>query len=86
MKIVFAKRMTKQYEKLSEREREHVDEAIALFRKNPFAAALRNHPLKGTQKNRRALSAGFDLRIIFEEHDKYMLVIMLAVGTHEEVY
>lgn len=33
-----------------------------------------------------SLSAGFDLRIIFEERDGYAVVIMIAVGTHEEVY
>lgn len=86
MKVLFSKRMAKQYAKLSLKDRKRVDDAIALFRQDPFAASLYNHPLKGSQKDRRAISAGFDLRIVFKEQDNYMLVLMLAVGTHEEVY
>ena len=86
MKILFAKRMMKQYWKLRDTERRRVDDAIALFRQDPFAPSLHNHALKGRQKSRRSLSADFDLRIIFEERDHYMVIMMLAVGTHEEVY
>lgn len=37
-------------------------------------------------KGQRSISARFDLRIIFEECDGYAVVIMIAVGNHEEVY
>ncbi len=86
MKILFAKKMLKQYWKLRASERKRVDDAIDLFRKDQFAFSLHNHPLKGAMEGRRSLSAGFDLRIIFEERDGYTVVIMIAVGTHEEVY
>ena len=86
MKILFAKRMTKQYWKLRETERKRVDDGIDLFRRDPFDLVLQNHPLKGPMKGARAISAGFDLRIIFQERENYMVVLMLAVGSHEEVY
>lgn len=86
MKILFTKKMVKQYWKLRGSKRKRVDDAIALFRRDRFAFSLYNHPLKGTMKGRRSLSAGFDLRIIFEERDEYAVVIMIAIGTHQEVY
>ena len=86
MKILFAKKMTKQYWKLRDSERRRIDDAIAIFRRDQFAFSLHNHPLKGSMEGRRSLSAGFDLRIIFEERDEYTVVILIAVGRHEEVY
>ncbi len=86
MKIFFAKKMTKQYWKLRSEDRERVDSAIQVFRNDPFDPTLKNHALKGPMKGARAISAGFDLRIIFEERDGYAIVLMIAVGTHGEVY
>lgn len=86
MRIIFTNRMKKEYWKLQEDKRQCVDEAIELFRIDPFTKTLRNHPLKGLMKGTRSISAGFDLRIVFEVQEKYTLVIMLAVGSHEEVY
>ena len=86
MKILFAKKMTRQYWKLRAEDRKRVDDAIENFRKDPFAPALKNHPLKGPMKGARAISAGFDLRIIFEEHEGYAVLLVIAVGTHGDVY
>lgn len=86
MDIRFTKTFSKQYWKLQKIQRHRVDEAIETFRNDPLAPALRNHPLKGIMKGQRSLSAGFDLRIIFEERGGYTVVIMIAVGKHEGVY
>ncbi len=86
MKIYYQKRFVKQMEKLQRYEKVAVTDAIDLFRHHPFDPSLKNHPLKGPMRGASAISAGFDLRIIFEQHDRYTLVIMLAVGSHEEVY
>lgn len=86
MKIVYHRRFNKQLAKLERHEKLAVAEAIELFAQAPFDSRLRNHPLKGDMTGQRSISAGYDLRIIFEEQDGYMIVLMLAVGTHEEVY
>lgn len=86
MDIRFTKSFLKQYWKLQKLQRRRVDEAITLFRHDPFDVSLHNHALRGDMKGQRSLSAGFDLRILFEERDGYAVVIMIAVGTHEEVY
>lgn len=86
MKITYRKQFIKQFKRLQRREQLAVDDAIDRFEKNPVDPSLYNHPLKGNMKGKRALSAGFDLRIIFKEYDGYAVVIMLDVGSHENVY
>jgi len=86
MQIYYHKRFIKQMKKLQVHERIAVTDAIDLFRKDPFSTTLKNHALKGSMLGARAISAGFDLRILFEEHDNYTLVVMVAVGTHDTVY
>ncbi len=86
MRIIYHKKFLKQFEKLMLEKQEAVTEAVDLLRKNPFDPLLRNHPLRGDMKGQRSISAGFDLRIIFEEQDGYMIVIMIAVGKHDTVY
>ena len=86
MKIIYQKRFQKQLQKLQKHQKFAVADAIDLFQANPHDPLLKNHPLQGVMKGRRSLVAGFDLRIIFEEHDGYAIVLMIAVGTHGEVY
>lgn len=86
MKIVYQKKFLKQFDALERRQQITVRTAIDRFRTDPFDPMIRNHPLKGRMKGQRSLSAGFDLRIIFEERDGYTVVIMIAVGRHEDVY
>ncbi len=86
MQIFYHMRFLKQMEKLQKYQKIIVADAIDLFRKDPFNSSLKNHPLKGSAKGARAISAGFDLRIIFEEYTNDTVVLMLAVGSHEEVY
>ena len=86
MKIVFKKSFAKQYVKLTVRHRSSVDATIRLFEENPHAPKLRNHALKGKLAGRRAIFAGFDLRIVFRVEGDYVLVEMLGVGSHNQVY
>lgn len=86
MRIYFKKSFLKQYGKLQKVIRPKVDDTIRLFAKNPHHHALKNHALAGKLIGKRSISAGFDLRIIFEVKGNYIVVIMLAVGTHNQVY
>ncbi len=86
MKITYHKKFLKQFDTLERRQQEAVHAAIEKFRHSPFDAVLRNHPLKGTMKDKRSISASFDLRLIFVERDGYAVVLMLAVGSHQDVY
>lgn len=86
MKIIRHKKFRKSYKKLTVSQQKKVDKAIAKFIKNPSDSTLKNHSLKGNLNNVRAISAGWDLRIIFQEFDDYIVVVFLQVGSHSQVY
>lgn len=50
--------------------------------------SLRTHKLRGSLAGCWACSAGYDLRIVFEytQHDSQEAIMLLALGTHDEVY
>jgi addiction module RelE/StbE family toxin len=86
MKIILKKRFVKQYRKLKLIDQIKVDAAIRRFWANPADPILRNHALAGKLLNMRSISAGFDLRLVFEVKGDYSVVMMLAVGSHNQVY
>lgn len=51
-------------------------------------SSLRTHKLKGRLAGCWACSAGYDLRIVFEyvEHEGVEAILLLALGTHDQVY
>ena len=44
------------------------------------------HKLKGKLDGKWACSLGYDLRIVYEIDDKNNEIVILAVGSHKEVY
>lgn len=86
MKIVFHKLFSKRYSKLIPKLKNKVDNAIIRFQTDPLDSSLCNHALSGSMHGKRAISVTGNVRIIFEEHDDYALVLMLDVGTHPQVY
>lgn len=86
MLIKYHKHFEKHFAKLQPRFKQKVIATIKCFAKNPSAPQLRNHALTGRLAGQRAISVMGDMRIIFEEYDNYTLVIMLDVGTHNQVY
>lgn len=50
--------------------------------------ALRTHKLRGSLEGCWACSADYDLRIVFEytQHDGAEAILLLALGTHDQVY
>ena len=86
MKIIRKKTFTKAFGRLQDNQRKKVDAAIFEFYRNPFSPLLKNHALKGDMQGKRAISAGGDLRIIFTEKDGYVEVLMINVGSHNQVY
>ena len=55
---------------------------------DPAAPSLRTNKLRGNLAGCWACSAGYDLRIVFEytQQDGAEAVLLLTVGTHDEVY
>ena len=50
--------------------------------------SLRTHKLSGTLGGCWACSGGYDLRIVFQftHHDRDEAILLLALGTHDEIY
>jgi addiction module RelE/StbE family toxin len=53
-----------------------------------YHPSLRTHKLSGPLAGCWACSAGYDLRIVFEftQSDGNEAILLLALGTHDEVY
>lgn len=53
-----------------------------------FHPQLRTHKLKGRLEGSWACSAGYDLRIVFHfvRQEDNEIIVLEAVGSHEEVY
>lgn len=86
MRILSRKAFDKAYLKLPQTQKRAVDKALMLFSESPSAPALRDHALKGKMKGLRAFSAGFDLRVIYREEGGFIVVTLLDVGSHNQVY
>ena len=67
-----------------------IEETLKLLAEDPFDKRLSTHKLKGKLSGAWACSASYDLRIIFdfvkspEAHEDEILLI--EIGTHDEVY
>lgn len=86
MIIDFHKKFDKHYDKLNAKMRKKVDETIELFKQNPFEPRLGNHALIGDMQGRRAFWVTGNYRVIFREYNDYIIVLMLDVGSHPQVY
>lgn len=86
MILRFSSKYTKRYRKLPQPLQAKVDDVIRQFYKDPFAPSLKNHKLKGKMSYANAIFVGYDFRIIFQEYNNYTLVLMLDLGTHNQVY
>ncbi|MBC8113972.1 MAG: type II toxin-antitoxin system mRNA interferase toxin, RelE/StbE family [Candidatus Saccharimonas sp.] len=53
-----------------------------------FHPQLKTHKLKGDLAGSWACSVGYDLRIVFEfvQHEETESILLLSLGTHDEVY
>jgi addiction module RelE/StbE family toxin len=65
-----------------------IHSALKLLATDCFDPRLKTHKLTGDLEGSWACSAGYDLRIVFEfvEHEGAEGILLLTVGTHEEVY
>ena len=65
-----------------------IQAALETLVHDPSDPRLKTHKLAGKLDNVWACSAGYDLRILFQfiEEDGREAILLLAVGTHDEVY
>jgi addiction module RelE/StbE family toxin len=65
-----------------------IDLSIQLLEENIYDVKLKTHKLSGELFGCYACVCGYDCRIIFtvEEKDNEKVVILVSIGTHNEVY
>ncbi|MCU0426067.1 MAG: type II toxin-antitoxin system YafQ family toxin [Candidatus Kapabacteria bacterium] len=67
-----------------------VDRALELLREDTFSPKLHVHHLKGTLHGFQACSCGYDCRIVFrierDEATNQEYILLVDIGTHDEVY
>ncbi len=85
MNIDYARSFDLQYKKMQQFRKLLVRDAIELFIDDPFNKSLRNHPLKEQWVGYRSITVDNDIRIHYKEL-KNNRILMVAVGTHEELY
>lgn len=86
MTLQTTKRFDKAFARLAARDQRRVETALTLFMDQPFHPALKNHGLLGKLRGLRAISAGYDLRIVYEEESGHARVLLLNTGTHDQMY
>ncbi len=69
---------------------QRIEETIAAIENDIFAANLGTHKLEGKLSGLLSCSCGYDCRIVFcvttDEESGEQVVILLDVGTHDDVY
>lgn len=66
--------------------KENFWDAVELFVKNPFHPSLKTHKLTGKLHGLWAFSAGDDCRIVFKFLNENKSVLLIDIGTYDEVY
>lgn len=70
--------------------RERIEETLRRLSEDPFHPSLRTHKLTGQLSGTWACSVGYDIRILFEfvhnSESGEEEILLLTVGTHDEVY
>jgi addiction module RelE/StbE family toxin len=65
--------------------RDMIKQKLELFSAEPYAPELKNHKLSGRLKDLRAISVGYDCRIVFSMVEENT-ALLVSIGTHDEVY
>jgi addiction module RelE/StbE family toxin len=65
-----------------------IEAVLELLTADCFHPRLKTHKLKGDLEGCWACSAGYDLRLVFKfvELEGAEAILLLTIGTHEEVY
>ncbi len=81
-------RAARRYVKRHPQAADELEATLLLLRDDAFDPRLKTHKLKGDLDGTWACSAGYDVRILFElvQHEGAEAILLLALGTHDEVY
>ncbi|AKG23020.1 type II toxin-antitoxin system RelE/ParE family toxin [Calothrix sp. 336/3] len=91
--IVLSKKFKKSFRKFARRNADlqaRIEETIVAMENDVFSISLGTHKLEGKLSGLLSCSCGYDCRIVFclETDDKTgeEVILLLDVGTHDDVY
>jgi addiction module RelE/StbE family toxin len=81
-------RALRRYLKKNPQSATDVEATLALLAEDAFDPRLKTHKLKGDFDGTWACSVGYDLRLLFEfvQQAGAEAILLLTIGTHDEVY
>jgi addiction module RelE/StbE family toxin len=87
--LVWTPAFTRSVGRFVQRHPEQRDRLVATLRdleSDPFRPRLRYHPLGGKLKGFQAVSVTYELRIVLRIEVTDQEIILLDIGSHDEVY
>ncbi len=91
-RLVLTRKFRRAFRKFVHRDarlQKRIEEILGQMQEDVFQAPLGTHKLSGDLQGLWACLCGYDCRIVFSiEHkgDKEEVVVLLDIGTHDEVY
>ncbi len=90
-KLVFLKSFDKSYKKFVKGNSvlsENIEKTLRAMEDDVFSSNLKTHKLSGKLFGLSACSCGYDCRIIFsiEKYSGHEAILLIDIGTHDEVY
>jgi addiction module RelE/StbE family toxin len=83
--VLFSKKFTKQYKKLSPAMQSRFAAQLALWAREPMNRKLNHHVLVGELAGFHSINVGGDLRALYREYGNG-IVIFEKIGTHSQLY
>lgn len=92
-RLVLTTKFKRAYRKRVRRDRrlqQRIEDTLKKMEEDVFAANLGTHKLSGALHGLSACACGYDCRIIFviekDEKDNQEVILLLDIGSHDEVY
>ncbi|ELS00266.1 type II toxin-antitoxin system mRNA interferase toxin, RelE/StbE family [Gloeocapsa sp. PCC 73106] len=93
MKVVWNNRFKRAFKKLIKKNHElqnKITTVLILLSEDPFTPSLKSHKLTGNLSELWSCSVSYDCRIIFtfsqDKNSEESLIILVDIGSHDEVY
>lgn len=84
------KRAFRKFIRRNARLQKRIEDTLVQMQEDVFAASLGTHKLSGTLEGLRACGCGYDCRIVFSIEQnpagRGEVIVLLDIGTHDEVY
>ena len=93
MNIVWSSGFKRSFKKITKRNpqlKEQIVEVLISLAADPFTSSLKSHKLSGSLEGFWSCSVAYDCRIVFkfsqDEQLFEMIIILIDIGSHDEVY